>query len=113
MKKLKYRVWNKKYNRFVYLDSIFNKLNDDLDYNKIQQYIEFKDINGIEIYEGDIVQLTLEGVKKSIEVVEWGYCGWNPYVNNNNPDYDTTSVEFSRVIGNIYENPELLKVDSV
>lgn len=75
----------------------------------IMQYTGLKDKNGKEIYEGDIVKLPYwEDCKNYISVVEWGYMGWDPYVNTN-PDYDTTSAEFSTIIGNIYENPELLE----
>jgi uncharacterized phage protein (TIGR01671 family) len=88
----------------------------------IQQYTGLKDKKGKEIYEGDIVNFILPN--NEIEVgASWPYRGkslveWSDksgnYIINFKDCYNTitanlfscTSIE---VIGNIFENPELLK----
>uniref|UniRef100_A0A6H1ZFP3 Putative YopX protein n=1 Tax=viral metagenome TaxID=1070528 RepID=A0A6H1ZFP3_9ZZZZ len=80
------------------------------------QYTGLKDKNGKEIYEGDIVNFQMTR-KKLVDhpvmtafedetaiyqgAVEWGEFGWRPFVDG--------KAEKIEIIGNIYENPELLK----
>ena len=72
------------------------------------QYTGLLDKHGKEIYEGDIVALPLRfdgdsTYQPSVSKVVWDYDGW--YVE----DRGECPYERLEVIGNVYENPELLK----
>ena len=66
----------------------------------VMQYTGLKDKNHKEIYEGDIVK----GIRNGIELVEmfqeYNIIGYN------------VDWEKAEIIGNIYENPELLNENS-
>ena len=70
----------------------------------IGQYTGLKDKNGKKIFEGDIVK-SKYGVFKS--KVEWNdsFCGFFPFCNNDTGIF----ADECEVIGNIYENKELLE----
>lgn len=84
---------------------------------ELMQYTGIKDINGREIYEGDIVRqngvLNLYG--GYIGEVRWREDRWHIWQNNywfDNGDFyygDEVNWTHTEVIGNIYETPELLK----
>lgn len=88
---------------------------ESIDNIELMQYTGLKDKNGVEIYEGDIVEIIdVDSESVYLEVVEWGNDGgyfskkieWDYF-----PTIIANGLE-TRVIGNIYESPDLLKEDN-
>lgn len=74
----------------------------------VREYIGTTDKKGIEIYEGDIL-INPIGKKGVVEFVNGSFC--LHYQKNNRHYYDVLDNGYclnKEIIGNIYENPELL-----
>lgn len=107
MRELKFRAWYSKSQSWVYFDfnrgftqfglSVYQEL--IIDGVTFYQFTGLKDKNGKEIYDGDILAQDYGGSDKSIKVVE--YMTFLRNVTN-------SQLRLSEVIGNIYENPELI-----
>jgi hypothetical protein len=71
----------------------------------IMQYTGLKDKNGQEIYEGDIVIIGPNLIPTTMEVVFTS----GQFIYSRDDRFTAMSYpEYANVIGNIYENPELL-----
>ena len=112
-REIKFRAWDKQSKQmsepFGLFDIPDGFINIDGNYcyeadAEIMQYTGLKDVNGKEVYEGDIVNWS----RKTGKVV-WHKRIAGFVMENTNLDLERIDIEFeSEVIGNIYENPNLL-----
>lgn len=131
-REIKFRAWDIEAKQFV-TDFILDRLGNEYQTNKcefwgddrrlvLMQYTGMKDKNGMDIYEGDIVQMFItrswgrpeqetvrmvatldDGIWNVatdwIEASEW----WGA------AEDGSTTVHWREIIGNVHEDPELLK----
>ena len=81
----------------------------------LMQYTGLKDKNGVEIYDSYIVKYSDESGTKQIGVVkDYGYKKYVEAIGGDdegNQDLELHPDEIFEIIGNIYENPELIKIN--
>ena len=107
-------------NALEFGEKVLDKIYDEMDWyhNKGRQRIGVKDEHGKEIYVGDVVYGT---VMDYFGVEDWSY---NIEIINENGEFkarviesgyttpiDDENLEFIKVVGNVNDNPELLKRD--
>jgi len=118
MKKVRFRVWDiinkriikKPYLHFVDGESFFIKekgepIRSDLEFILLQ-FTGLKDKNGKEIYEGDVVKyITTERNVYEVRFANGKFVAFNRFM-----QHDLFFIsKNAKVIGNIYQNSELLK----
>jgi hypothetical protein len=90
------------------MNGIIKLLNVDFKQFELLQYTGLKDKNGKEIYEGDII-ICKYGPQIAMEV-KWIDEGFRTLVKYDGDNYVGFVKESAEVIGNIYENKNLLEV---
>ena len=108
MREIKFRFWNtdeeKMYDGGFELYDMA-RIGGYIDNGLWLQFTGLKDKNGKEIYEGDILENPAYGKGK----VEWSERRWECYAEKD--EYNRGEIltrHDIEIIGNIYENPELL-----
>lgn len=115
---IKFRAWHKvkqkmEYEFYLASDNggvLDRHLNDNKVAYDLMQYTGLKDKNGKEIYEGDIVKTYLGNIDV-IEIKDTAGADFGCSVNGFGFKYDYNAYidDDCEVIGNIYENGDLLK----
>ena len=121
-REIKFRLWNTE-TKVMYADSGISSIGINEGIKKatmcnyeLMQYTGLKDKNGVEIYEGDIVEY--DGHTRAKVIFKSGcFIGYDGYATSSDEAYlllEADSTPFNgdefelEVIGNIYENPDLL-----
>lgn len=100
-------------------DPMWNKvvITHKVNPSTICQYTGLKDKNGKKIWENDILMAHLdESYPEDVtyETVEWSVAGWAAHeTGSTDREYlDKFDLEHFEVVGNIFDNPELLQKES-
>lgn len=136
MREVKFRAWDYKYKYMNHRVLIGNMSDDDnycahsawvepdkVDYDcephwanfdetgmDVMQYTGLKDVNGVEIYEGDIISCTQQRFSMNGLVTMYqGMWNWQYEKGAVSWLYEANKKWKGTVIGNIYENPELME----
>lgn len=112
-REIKFRAWQEHKNKMLSWQELeewsFSDFNFKGSQTVFQQFTGLVDKNGKQIYEGDILNHDTKSFAHGVNVVvEWFgsgfYCGYGSHI----PLAEIVKMD-AEVIGNIWENPELLK----
>jgi len=135
MQQIKFRVWNGVLHEYRTIDMNSGKQNLGMGFESaegigsntttiycsfgdvIEQFTGMTDVNGKDIYDGDIVKFF--GANKKIKAKnEFGIivykadrygAGFNSIIQNKEHGYGGINIAQDIVVGNVHENPELLE----
>ena len=121
----KYRAWDKETKTMNGMAEIYRNRNQEIELRPrdeniiLMQSTGLKDKNGKEIFEGDIIRYNIDVVDIKRHQTLGFYTvldGREGFFGNGMSidDFEEDAKEFSKtaeIIGNIYENPELLEVE--
>ena len=120
MREIKFRVWDKENKKMMKVSSLSleNKeiaVRENGTYHffrmqnlELMQYTGLKDKNGKEIYEGDIVILN-DAEEENRCIVKYKYGSYILVDGDLREDLSNVEAKFLEVVGNIYENKNLLE----
>lgn len=133
MREIKFRMWSNGkmyYRNLTDRNWYFTEANDENGCNTafgaipeninnpIMQYTGFKDKNGKRIFSGDIILVDEWGLFDKIDLVDGKYKGkaevlfkygsWGLEINKYG-DFMTINGRVCEIIGNVYEDPEIIK----
>lgn len=116
MREIKFRYWNKEDNEMINGDALafeeYLPIADHLNQEGIMQYTGMKDVNNVEIYEGDIVTYKMRNLSQAFGDADApAYIEYKRLIEFYNYGFTVPQgfVKEIEVIGNIHENPELIK----
>ncbi len=123
MREIKFRAWHEREKQWYYFtlsDLVVGRADNTSMRLHLENWCEYtglKDAKGVEIYEGDILQFEFEGEKVCAGEVKWRteVAIWAADIgiglSTIEPEDAWVESAGYEVIGNIYENPELLGVN--
>ncbi len=109
MREIRFRAWQPKLQRMWHNELLSLPLGDlNRDDLIFMQYTGLKDKNGKEIYEGDILRLDSWTEPQEVTWNECGFCLTYKGLNASIHYIHHAGIKQATIIGNIYENPDLL-----
>ncbi len=116
---IKFRAWDEERKFMDYFDLWHIGTGDDIVHCPLMQFTGLLDKNGKEIFEGDILQYPNETMKPVIRYGEYSLGSYETYEEGvgfylelDGTQYRSLTTEHGKrlkIIGNIYENKDLLK----